>query len=69
MPCKEHATLLEKYQEAVRSYSEAVRRMRDYGAALPLVEFELLWELAVRANEACRDARGAMDHHLGEHGC
>ena len=43
--------------------------MRDYGAALPLVEFELLWELAVRANEACRDARGAMDGHLTEHGC
>ena len=69
MCCQEHETLLEKYQGAVESYSEAVRRMRDYGEALPLGEFTLLSELAVRAHKICQDARGALNRHIEEHGC
>ena len=69
MHCREQETLLEQYQQAVQSYWQAVRRMRDYGGPLPLAELELLLELAVGASKVCQDARGALNRHIQEHGC
>jgi len=69
MRCQEHETLLEKYQQAVQSYSEAVRLMREYGVFLPFLEFKLLLELAVRAHTVCHDVHGALNRHIEEHGC
>ena len=69
MRCDEKESLMEKYDERVQAYSDAVSKMREYGAALPLVEFKLLWEVAVRANSLCRAAHNVLRHHVAEHSC
>jgi hypothetical protein len=69
MRCQERETLLEKYQQAVDSYSEAVRLMRDYGLFLSFLEFKGLVELTVRAQTVCHDLRGALNRHIEEHCC
>jgi len=69
MRCDEKDSLMEKHEETVQAYSQAVVKMREYGAALPLAEFKLLWEVAVRANSLCRSAHYALRRHVAEHTC
>lgn len=69
MRCQEKETLLEEYEKKVGSYSDAVRRMREYGVALPIAEFQLLYDLALRANELCQSASRALRRHVEEHEC
>jgi hypothetical protein len=68
MRCEEKETLLEKYEKSVRAYSEAVRLLFD-GASLPLAEFEVVYNVAVEANEASQVACQAFLRHGEEHGC
>ena len=60
---------MEKYEKKVKAYSEAVRRMHEYGAALPLEEFALLYDLAVRASERCQVARQSVLDQVEHHRC
>ena len=69
MRCLERETLMEKYEKKVKAYSEAVRKMHEYGAALPLEEFALLYDLAVRASERCQVARQSVLDHVEHHCC
>ena len=69
MRCLEREILMEEYEKKVKAYSEAVRRMHEYGAALPLEEFALLYDLAVRASERCQVARQSVLDHVEHHCC
>jgi hypothetical protein len=69
MRCQEKETLFEEYEKKVVSYSEAVRKMRDYGAALPVAEFQLLYDVALRANELCQSAGRGLRRHVEAHEC
>lgn len=69
MICHEKSDLLDKYQKEVRAYSEAVLKMRQYGAALPRVEFEILWNSVVNAHDVCNAAYRSFQTHVAEHRC
>jgi len=69
MICHEKSDLLDKYQKEVRAYSEAVLKMRQYGAALPRVEFEIVWNVVVRTRELCNTAYRSLENHVAEHRC
>jgi len=69
MRCQDKETLLEEYEKKVGSYSEAVRKMREYGAALPVAEFQLLYDVALTANELCQSVGRALRRHVEDHGC
>jgi hypothetical protein len=69
MICHEKSTLLEMYQKQVRAYSDAVRKMREYGASLPEVELQLLFDVATRAHWFCDAAYSSLQKHMAEHKC
>ena len=69
MFCHEKSALLEKYQKEVRAYSDAVRKMREYGASLPEVELQLLCDVATRAHWPCDAAYSSLQIHMAQHRC
>lgn len=69
MICQEKSALQDNYQNKVRIYSDAVLKMRRYGAALPAVEFDVLWNVVNRAHAICDAAHRALKNHIAEHRC
>jgi len=69
MPCLEKNSLMEKYEKAVYSYVQVIRSMRDYATNMPLTEFEVIYNFAVQANEACQAAHQSLRLHVDKHGC
>jgi hypothetical protein len=69
MRCSEHFSLLTNYQNAVTTYAESVRRLREHGRDIPDAEFMLLWKFAYRAQQNCQEARHQLHRHLIEHEC
>ena len=67
--CPEKQSLIERYDVAARTYSDAVGRMHETGAEGPLAEFSVLYGVATRANEACESAHESLRRHIEDHGC
>ena len=69
MCCPEKQSLIEKQEGTVQAYSEAVLKMQEQGATLPLAEFQVLYDLATLANKLCQAADHKLRRHVEEHGC
>lgn len=68
--CPEKQSLIERYDVATRTYSDAVGRVHETGRVeVPLAEFSVLCDAATRANEACEAVHESLRRHLKEHGC
>ena len=69
MACLQKLTLLAKYYQEVLEYAESVAELEELTAAIPFVEWELLFNLAQRTLDSCRAAQHSLQRHLAEHGC
>ena len=64
MSCTEKAILLRQYQEHVRLYVATVRKLSGLTKAVPVVEWDLTWQLAVQARRLCEIKRGLLEAHV-----
>ena len=69
MLCHERVALLEKYLKRVRLYTNAVRKMREYGASVPEVELQLLFKVVGRTHWICDAAYTSLQKHIADHEC
>ena len=69
MACSQKLTLQAKYHQEVLEYSQSVSELKELTAAIPFVEWQLLFELAERTLDSCRAAQRCLQRHIAEHGC
>ena len=69
MSCTEKAILLRQYQEHVRLYVATVRKLSGLTRAVPAVEWDLAWQLAVHARQICQIKRELLEAHVANHCC
>jgi len=69
MGCLQKLTLLAKYHQAVLEYSQSVSELKELTAAIPFVEWELVFNLAERTLDSCVGAQRSLQRHIAEHGC
>ena len=69
MGCLQKLTLLAKYHQETWEYSESVSQLKEFTAAIPVMEWMLLWDLAKRTLTNCQAAQRCLERHIVEHGC
>jgi hypothetical protein len=69
MSCTEKTALLRQYQEHVRLYVATVQKLSGLTNAVPTVEWDLAWELAVSTRRICQIKRQILESHIAEHCC
>jgi hypothetical protein len=69
MDCLQKLTLQAKYHQEVLEYAESVAELKELTAAIPFVEWKLLFDLAERTLDSCLAAQRALQRHIAEHGC
>ena len=69
MSCTEKAILSRQYQDHVRLYVETVQKLSGLTRAVPAVDLELAWQLAVHARRLCEIKRQLLEVHVADHRC
>jgi hypothetical protein len=69
MVCPQKLTLLAKYQQEVCEYAQSVYELKEYAAAIPLVEYALLLKLTKHTLMTCQAAQRCLQQHIQDHGC
>ena len=68
MVCPDKLILLMNQQEGPE-YAQSVSDLKEYTAAIPLVEYMLLLKLTKHTLTACQAAQRCLQRHVQEHGC
>ena len=69
MDCHDKHSLARKYALYARAYSEAVDKLVAVCSLGTRSEWELAWDLTVRAQLLCNEALDLLQSHTASHGC
>src|SRR5262245_6870444 len=69
MHCHVRAALLSNYKLRLDEYQAAVDRLKKDGEAILHTEYLLLWQLAFRAMNTCKESQRRLELHMLAHRC